>query len=258
MNECKKIKYALIEKTGISRQAIESRVKRHQNKYGPFSPEVAYGIVAQKAGIDVSKYITDQDILAIIRQELDRITQLDAEIPPARPKTIIKTVTANIGKEISLTDPILGKQTLTDAKEMTITYAELYVFENSAREVIRRVLSRKFGTDWWDSEVKKKIKDKAQSRMDTEDRNAWHGRRGSHPIYYSDIPDLLSIIQRNWNHFKDIFPDPNWVMVRLNEIALSRNIVDHHNPLQKKDRQRLSIYLKDWHDQISANKLKII
>ncbi|MCB2160474.1 hypothetical protein KQH40_00140 [bacterium] len=254
----KKLKAALIKKTGVSRQAIEWRVRRIQEKYGPFSPEVAYGIVAQMAGIDASKSISDQNILAIIRQELDRIAQLDVDNPKPKTKTIVKTVTANIGKELTLSDPILGKQILVDAREMTTTFAELYVFENSAREVINRVLTKNLGPDWWDTGVKKGIRDRVQGRIETEDRNAWHGRRGSHPIYYSDISDLQSIIQRHWEHFKDIFPEQSWVMVRLNEIALSRNIIDHHNPLQKKDRQRLSIYLKDWHDQISANKSKII
>ncbi len=254
----KKIKATLLNKTGVSRQAIEGRVKRVQEKFGPFSPEVAYGIVAHKAGIDVSKSISDQNTLAIIRQELDRMAQLDADNLTSKPKTIVKTVTVKIGKDLSLSDPILGKQILADAREMTTIYAELYFFENSAREVINRVLSNKLGPDWWDTGVKKGILDKVQGRIDTEERNAWHGQRGSHPIYYSDISDLQSIIQRHWEHFKDIFPEPNWVMVRLNEISLSRNIIDHHNPLQKKDRQRLSIYLKDWHDQISANKSKII
>ena len=254
----RKIKATLINKTGVSRQAIEARVIRVQEKYGPFSPEVAYGIVAQKAGIDVSKCISDQKILAIIRQELDRIAQLDADNLTPKTKTIVKTVTVNIGKELSLSDPILGKQILAEAREMTTTYAELYVFENSAREIINRVLSKKLGPDWWDTGVKKGVRDKVQGRINTEDRNAWHGRRGSHPIYYSDISDLQSIIQRHWEHFEDIFQDQNWVIARLNEISLSRNVVAHHNPLQNKDRQRLSIYLKDWHDQISANKTKVI
>lgn len=254
----KKLKAALIGKTKISRQGIEARAKSIQYKYGPFLQEIAYGIVAHKEGIDVSKIINDQNTLATIRHELDRIVQLDAETPPTKTKTIVRTATVNIGKELSLTDPILGNQIINDAKEMTNTYAELYVFENSVREAIHLVLSRQLGSNWWDIGVGKRIIENVQNRIDSEDRNAWHGRRGSHPIYYSDISDLQSIIQRNWDHFKDIFPDQNWVMVRLKEIALSRNIVDHHNPLQKKDRQRLSIYLQDWHDQIEANKSKII
>lgn len=254
----KKLKAALIKKTRVSRQAIEARVKRIQEKYGPFSPEVAYGIVAQKAGLEVSKSISDQNTLAIIRQEMDRIVQLESDDPKPRPKTIVKSVPVNIGKELKLSDPILKKQVLTDAKEMTTTYAELYVFENSVRELINKVLSKKIGVDWWDTSVSKSIKDGAQGRIDKEERNAWHGRRGAHPIYYSDISDLQSIIQRHWEHFRDIFPDQSWVMVRISEISLSRNIVHHHNPLRKRDRQRLSIYLKDWHDQITANKSKII
>lgn len=255
MNE---LKVEIIEKTRVSRQAIEARVKRIQQEYGPFSPEVAYGIVAQKAGIDVSKRISDSSILAKIRQEMDRIALLETDNPLTKSKTIIKSETVKIGKQIELNDPILNKQILEDAKKMTTTYAELYVFENSVRELINQVLTRRIGKDWWDTSVGNNIKNRVQGRIETEDRNAWHGRRGMHPIYYSDISDLQSILQRHWEFFTEIFPNQNWAMVRLSEITLSRNIVDHHNPLRDRDIRRLSIFLKDWNDQISANKSRIV
>jgi len=249
-----KLKKEIIEKKEISRQGVEARVKKCQSMYGPFSQEIAYGVIAQQAGVDVSKIITDPNILAIIRQEVDRIKQLSSDISTIKPRTVIKTINVNFAKDLILHDPILNAQTLEDAKLMAATYTELYVFENSVREVINKVLSREIGTDWWDKSVGKTIQDNVKKRIAAELNNAWHGRRGSHPIYYTNISDLQLLIQKHWQFFKKIFPNQNWVNIRINEIELSRNIIDHHNPLQKKDRQRVSIYLKDWNDQISDKK----
>ncbi|MDH5607317.1 MAG: Swt1 family HEPN domain-containing protein [Candidatus Heimdallarchaeota archaeon] len=249
-----KLKQAIIKKENITRQAVEGRAARLKNKYGPFSDEVAYGILAQKAGVDVASIIAEDQTLANIRTGLDRIAILENEKPPPKPKTIITTKTVKIGNNLSLTDPILSEQVIKDAQEMTAVYAEIYIFENSVRETINRALSNNIGEDWWETSAPQKTRENAQNRIEKEKRNAWHGRRGKHPIYYTDISDLKAIIQRHWDFFKSIFPNQAWVNVRLDEIELSRNIVDHHNPLKDKDRKRLEIYVNDWQSQINSHK----
>jgi hypothetical protein len=250
----KELKAELIRRIGISRQAVEARVKNIK-KYGPFSTDVAYGIVAHIASIDPAKFISDQDILSSIRDGLDRIAQIDSETIIQKPKTIVKTVTINIGKQIKLNDPILDKKILDDARDMTTTYAELYVFENSVRELINLVLSKQLGSNWWNNaNISKDLLDKVQGRIDKEAQNPWHGRRGAHPIYYSDISDLIYIIRRHWKLFSDFFPRLEWISEKLEQISFSRNVVDHHNPLSKHDRDRLTINLQDWQNQINAKK----
>lgn len=215
----KELKVELIRRIGISRQAVEARVKSIK-KYGPFSTDVAYGIIGHRANIDPAKFISDQDILSSIRDGLDRIAQIDAETIKLKPKTIIKTVTVNIGKQIKLNDPILDKKILDDARDMTTTYAELYVFENSVRELINLVLSKQLGSNWWrNANISKELLDKVQGRIDKETQNPWHGRRGAHPIYYSDISDLINIIRRHWKFFCDFFPRVEWISEKLEQIS---------------------------------------
>jgi hypothetical protein len=105
---------------------------------------------------------------------------------------------------------------------------------------------------WWDQKVGSTIKKNVQTRIEKEDKNRWHGKRGAHPIFYTDIEDLKSIIITNWSDFKDIFPNQQWVTVRIDEIGMSRNVVAHNNPLGKRDIQRLKLYLDDWTRQISG------
>ena len=73
----------------------------------------------------------------------------------------------------------------------------------------------------------------------------------SKPIFYTDIDDLKSIIAANWLDFKEIFPNFQWVVGKIEEIEMSRNIIAHNNPLEERDVTRLKLNLEDWIMQIS-------
>ncbi|MCD4753268.1 MAG: hypothetical protein K8R40_09375 [Anaerolineaceae bacterium] len=240
---------------GITKNAIKYRVKKIKEKYGPFSEEVAYGIVAHMGGVDVSTIVADPQVQKQIRDQLDRINEIELDTPKPKTKTVVKTVVVNIGKDLQLNDPVLDDKVLSEAKEMTVVYAELYVFENSVREVINRVLTKNHGIGWWNTGlVNNDLLTKVENRIDKENKNPWHGRRGAHPICYTDILDLNYLFRRHWLEFKDIFPRKEWVSEKLEQVAISRNVVDHHNPLRVRDCQRLKMNLKDWQEQITAKK----
>ena len=100
---------------------------------------------------------------------------------------------------------------------MTDIYATLYVFENSVREVISRVMTKKYGEDWWNQLNAKraiKMRQDAKGRMSQEANNAWHGKRGSHPIHYTDITNLIDIFDEYWSDFKPYLPGFKWVETR--------------------------------------------
>lgn len=249
------LKRASSKKARITTRAIGYRASKIKSMYGPMSDEVAYGIVAQLVGIDVSKIISDSEVMDQIRNQMDRIAESETDSPKPKTKTIIKTKVVQITKDLKLNDPLLADKVISDAKNMAIYYAQLYLLENSVREVINRVLTKKIGSNWWSrSNVRKEIFEKVQGRINKEKENPWHGRRGAHPIYYSDMSDLIYLLDRHWLYFKDIFPRKEWVSEKLEQISFSRNVVDHHNPLGKRDRDRLTINLQDWQKQIEAKR----
>jgi hypothetical protein len=249
------LKKASSKKSNVTTRAIGYRAAKIKSSYGPISDEVAYGIVAQLSGVDVSKIISDPLILDQIRNQLVRIAESESDSPKSKTKTVVKTKVVEIAKDLKLDDPILDDKLITDAKEMTVHYAQLYLLENSVREVINRVLIKHIGPGWWHSKnVRKELLNKVQGRIDKEKENPWHGRRGAHPIYYTDISDLIYLLKRHWKYFEDIFPRLEWVSEKLEQVSFSRNVVDHHNPLGKRDRDRLTLNLQDWQDQIKANK----
>jgi len=258
--EIKELKKAVSEKEKICIRSVEYRAEKVKKNYGPFSNEIAYGIVAQQAGICVSKYIQEEEIMGQIRGQIDRIKGLGSLNPKPKTRTIIRTKVVKIGDEIKLTDPILEQSVISDAKEMTKVYAQIYVFENSVRAIINLVFSKNIGKDWWKRpNINKDLLEKIQKRIDKEDENPWHGKRGAHPIYYTDILDLSYLIRKFWEgNFDDIFPRCEWITEKLEQVSISRNVIDHHNPLNSDDRQRLSVIFKDWHRQINANKEKFL
>ncbi len=161
-----------------------------------------------------------------------------------------KPLNIKIGQEFVVSNKILPKRLANEASEMAKIYPIIYVFENSIRYVIIRVLS-KGGVDWWTTSVQNDIQKKATDRINQELKRKWHGKRGAHPIFYVDIEDLSRIISKNWSVFKTLLNDLEWVKVCINSIKISRNVIAHNNPLSRDDIKRIKVFFNDWIKQIS-------
>jgi hypothetical protein len=131
-------------------------------------------------------------------------------------------------------------------KKMAQVYPLQYILENSLRVVIKKVLEKKYSKNWWGNKVKTEIKNRVEDRKLKEDKQPWHGKRGQHEIFYSDFSDLKSIISKNWDDFKTIFPSQQWIIQRLDDLEHPRNIIAHNNPLSEDDKKRIGLYLSDW------------
>ncbi|MGA7195126.1 MAG: Swt1 family HEPN domain-containing protein [Anaerolineales bacterium] len=261
-------KQILAKELNISRQAVEQRRDKIIVNYGPMSELEAYGVIGHTEKKDVAKLLgLDSETLSRVRDICFRIQSDGSE------KTTSKSVSKNnkasknttkvirIGGNANFKDPLLSQSILNGAKEMTDIYATLYVFENSVRDVISRVMAKKFGKEWWNklnATRALKMRQDVKGRMTQEEKNSWHGKRGSHPIDYTDIANLIDIFDEYWSDFKPFFPTLKWVETRISEISMSRNIVDHHNPLNPNDQKRVQVYFTDWCNQIASVKDQLI
>ncbi|OLC63412.1 hypothetical protein AUH73_02310 [archaeon 13_1_40CM_4_53_4] len=239
----------LREKTGVTDQRIYQIIDEKKNAHHySITKETAAYLIAAENGIDISKILKEDELIRV------REVATGQPVINRQRNTIqrdsSKQILVEIGKDIKVTDPLLPKKIVEDAKRMAEVYAVVYVFENSVRNLISKVLETR-GTDWWETNVGGKIKNKVKERIEKEQRNAWHGKRGAHPIFYADIDDLSSIIAANWADFRDIFPDQPWVSGKIAEIEMSRNVIAHNNPLEEHDINRLKINFGDWIRQIS-------
>lgn len=208
------------------------------------STEDAVYLIAHNEEIDLSKYL-DKETVDKVRALMPHngpVIMSHAKTNKAGERNVLIKVNAHIPE----VDALLSTSLAEDMKRMVQLYPLQYILENSLRVVITRVLENKYGPGWWDARVNKTTKDDVTDRRKKEDKQPWHGKRGQHEIYYSDFSDLKSIISKNWDDFKDIFPSQQWIFQKLDELEHPRNVIAHNNPLSKDDIKRTELYFSDW------------
>jgi hypothetical protein len=143
--------------------------------------------------------------------------------------------------------PFLSYTDKKNAEEMAEPYTILYLFENSLRLYIDKKMRKKYGNGWWNKVVtNKKLRDKVDLRKKKEGINKWHVPRGASEIFYTDLLDLTYILNKERKTFEAEIEIDLWTTTINTAVSLSRNIIDHHNPLTKREIGRLKMILEDW------------
>lgn len=165
-----------------------------------------------------------------------------------------------IETEVSLTEranikitPFLKPTDIEDAKKMAELYIILHCLENSVRNFIDDILSKKIGADWWDKAKNSELEKKIKERREKETKNKWLSPRGnSSPLFYVDWSDLVKIIRKFENDFKPFIDEMKFVELRLDELEKVRNIIAHNGVIPSTDDfDRLVLHFKDWCKQVT-------
>jgi len=223
---------------------------REESGYKLTKEDAAY-ILAGNLGIDIAKFLE--------KDELDRLRNAPTEIKiiETKSKAAPKTFQLKI-KDIPTNIPFLEEKTIRDCDKMSETYQLFYLLENSIRSFVLIILQSEYSSDkWWDKDnvVTTDIKKEVAKRMNRERENRWHTKIGDHPIYYTDFKDLKDLIRHNWKGgFEKFFPDQHWIISRLQDLELSRNIIAHNNLLPQDEVNRIKLYFRDWRKQIKGGK----
>jgi hypothetical protein len=165
--------------------------------------------------------------------------------------------------QVKTTAPLLSDEKVREAREMAAIYPILYVIENSMRELIKRVLSAKYGSDWWNLAFSggraKSMRDTADARRNKEDQMNWHQRRGAHPIDYVDLGDLGTIIAaKQDDFFPAVLGDCRlWFEHFMRELEPSRNVLCHMNPLDRHNAADLKVKADKWRTLITGSLSRI-
>ena len=257
----RKLRETVCEKLNIKSAQLYNRISAKAIEAGVTDRDVALLLLAHENKIDVAKprFAVPQPKLDALDKYMVRRGTSQAPIllsqsttkPRTSRKNENKQIVFDLGRDLRITDPLLPKKIVDDAKEMAGVYPVIYIFENSVRNLVSDVMKTKYHDSWWESRVGASIKRRVRERIEKEDKNRWHGKRGAHPIFYTDIDDLKSIITANWSDFEGIFPNQQWVTGKIDEIEMSRNVIAHNNPLEERDVTRLRLNLQDWISQIS-------
>lgn len=151
----------------------------------------------------------------------------------------------------------IDKKYIEQSKTMITVFATITAFENATREFVYTVLFDTYGSDWWQKGVQTSIREKAQSRKETETKVKWHVNRGDAMMSYLEFGDLPKIIcsQGNWAKFEPYFGFQNsqeWVKTIFDTIEKSRNVIMHSGVLDELDVIRVGMNIVDWLHQINA------
>lgn len=256
----RELRKALLNKLGITPQALSQRVQKLKNSYAITTEDATY-VIAQREGIRLDRYL-DRDNVNHVRGIMQQITHITIDTTKmaklarkGKREAEKKQMVVVFPKDFTVTDPILEKKKILEAKDMAAIYPLLYVLENSIREVIDRFMKSKYGSDWWGLKAPRRIKEKVNERMSDEQKNSWHQRRGARPIDYLDLAQLPTLVRQiQKDIIPDIIPSIEWFTQFVDEVYKSRCVVCHMNPLDKINIKSVEVKFAQWQRQIREKK----
>jgi len=151
------------------------------------------------------------------------------------------------------TTPLLTADDVQAARRMAELYLILHCYENSARELVDKTLSAKFGPDWWSLKVSDKLKGKVQTRISNEKANKWISPRGQKPLMYVDWGDLHRLIRNFEEQFQECIPGYRFVEGRFEELERFRNIIAHNGVLSSDDVDHIVVSFRQWCRQLGTS-----
>lgn len=148
--------------------------------------------------------------------------------------------------------PELDEELVVKAEKMAIVYTAICAFENMIRQFISKKLIENKGENWWESCVSEKIRNKAESRREEENKIKWHTPRGDNIINYTEFGDLISIIRKpeNWSYFEPHIQSIEWAEQIIKTLERSRNVIMHSGDLTNHDIERIGMNIRDWLNQV--------
>jgi len=121
------------------------------------------------------------------------------------------------------------------------------------RQFICLVMNKYYGDDWWKMKVSNGMQKDVEVKMNSEDINKWHQRRGARPIDYLDFNDLSTLFSKIIDKVSPkIIPDIEWIRQLIKEVYISRCVLCHMNPLDKDSINSVKLKFRQWQKQISA------
>ena len=139
------------------------------------------------------------------------------------------------------------------ARKMAQVYTAIAAFENAARKFIQDRLLEECGADWWNHDnIPKAVRDGAQKRKNDEEQHRYHQTRGASMIFYTQMGDLVSIMQKKEEAFEDYITSLAWARQLFGAVERSRNVIMHSGELSMNDIQRVGMNIRDWLQQVGG------
>lgn len=147
---------------------------------------------------------------------------------------------------------ILPEDVKIKGYHMAEVYTYLYSVENSLRLFIEKVCKEKYGETYFSQiTVPRALQNTLKSRKENAESKKWLSVRGSE-LFYLDFKDLGNLIDNNWEVFSPFFPNREFIIPKLNEMADCRNLIAHNSYIGDTERNLMQTYYNIILKQISA------
>jgi Swt1-like HEPN len=259
------LRAALVAKLGHpTRFQLRGFADGARKRFGQMSLLDAYAVLAAERGIRLDKYLVEPDLGRVrgIMATRSGAGSTPAPIrngqrPRAKTETRLKEIVID-GARFVPDDPILPAAVMAQAGRMAEVYPLTYVFENSVREFVLRVMEKKHGKDWFKQPyVTSTVLSHVAGNKKNEAAVPWHAARGVHDIHYTSIEDLLAImftVSNNRPVFEAIVGKETGVRHLVEIIETARHAIAHHRPLPPEEIQRLKLNVRAWHKLMRERK----
>jgi tetratricopeptide (TPR) repeat protein len=120
-------------------------------------------------------------------------------------------------------------------------------FENRLRTFISNILEASFGNNWWKQNVPQSIREASMSLKTKRESIPSLDIERLPPIHYTNIHELLEIIERqdNWKVFEPVFGNKLVLSSKMQELTTLRNDMAHSRKLSPRSQQKLKLYIED-------------
>lgn len=134
---------------------------------------------------------------------------------------------------------------------MAEAYTYLYSVENSLRLFIEKICKEVYGEDYFSQiNVTRALQNTINTRRENAQSKKWLSIRGNE-LFYLDFKDLGNLIDSNWELFKNYFPNRDFIIPKLNEMADCRNLIAHNSYIGDTERNLIKTYYNVILKQIS-------
>lgn len=237
----RKVKRLLLDRLRITPQALSHRAKVIKSHFGPMSTDEAVYVVAHQEGIDLSRHLPIEVI--------DRVRSLvPKELPKPTATTTSQKPKVKRSKRAATSAYPLVKDSMI-ARSVNIgneSFPQIFVLENSIRNLIINKLTKAYGSDWWTKARIKGIRDNVQKTIDKEKKYPHREKRGLHPIFYSNFADLKQIILNERKYFADVIIDFQWFEVEMDQVYMARNSLAHSVLITEDDASTIRLFYRNW------------